>query len=116
MVLRRDHKVPASVCSQNDKHNMAVWGLRLQRKGQGCESIFLAWEHWRAPSRAAQAVLEKPASYGITTPSPLLRGPGEWVAGQLHSAAGPTAETTTSCRWDPQPRSLAGPPGPHTPF
>lgn len=56
-----------------------------------------------APSRAS--LLESPR---LGRPGP---GPGQWVGGQVYSAAGPVAGAATSSPWDPQPLSLAGPPG-----
>lgn len=110
MELSRDRQVPASACSQSCKHNMGVGGLRPWRQGQGCGSVFLAWEYGGAPSWVAWiAPWESPVL------SPLFRMPGVWVGGQLHSATAPQWEPPPPLCGTPQSLSSAEPLGPHMP-
>lgn len=63
-------QVPVSGCPWSGKRSTGLRGLQPQRQGQGCGSIFSAWEHRETPCGAIWAAL--PASL-----SPLLSGPGE---------------------------------------
>lgn len=77
-VLSRDHKVPASVCSRNGKHNMGVGGLRPQRQGRGCGSTFLAWDHGDLPARLPG----RPSGIAGCGPHPPLSSVGRRVGGR----------------------------------
>lgn len=86
----RDHRFPASVCSQSSKHSMGVGGLRDKGRVAG-------------PRSSGQGMLGKPQLgcpvVFLESPAfpPLLNGPGDWVGGQLCPVGPP------SPRWDPSP-------------
>lgn len=75
-------------------------GATASETGQGCGSVFLAWE--------CGQLLAGPPFWNHQLSGP---GPGQWVGGRLRSAAGPTVRTATASPWDPRPLSAAGPPG-----
>lgn len=109
MVLSRDHKVPASVCSRSGKHSTGVGGFGLRDKGRAVDL-----SSWAGNTGGLPAGQCRPPFWNHQlwpTLSPFLCRPGERVGGQLHLAAGPTAGAATASPWDPQPLSSAGPPG-----
>lgn len=87
------------------------WGASASETGQGCGSMFLAWECWGTPSWAVQvALLESPAL------SPRLSGPGEWAGGSSTQQWAPQRELPLPLRGTPSPSSGQDPPGPHGPI
>lgn len=96
VVLSRDPKVLALVCSQTDKHSMGV--------EVGEASVFEMdsglWVHLYGLGRLGSPWLGPPS--GISGSFPPSQGTGQQVVGQTHPFS-----------MDPRPLSSVGPPGPH---